>query len=241
VTYTDGTVQLENFEVDYPNADDSTKCIDLAGKILIHEISEAIANESVDICTLYGSEARAKPCRAVRRRIAREEKKSRLAKPSAYVNGSEASVLMDSGAINRNFVSNECCEKLKLPKYLLKEPITVTSIHGEEIATHVVVAKVALNSQGETADLQWVELVVIKNAPAEIIIGMPTLLKHAVFKTLSKHFNTGQSAGETLEKPGDAQRRTVSWKRVRTALTALGASKAQKRLFKKAHLSELQM
>ena len=78
-----------------------------------------------------------------------------------------------------------------------------------------------------------------KNAPADIIIGMPTLLKHAVFKTLSKHFNTGQSAGETLEKPGDAQRRTVSWKRVRTALTALGASKAQKRLFKKAHLSEL--
>jgi hypothetical protein len=146
---------------------------------------------------------------------------------------------MDSGAINRNFVSNECCEKLKLPKYLLKEPITVTSIHGEEIATHVVVAKVALNSQGETADLQWVELVVIKNAPADIIIGRPTLLKHAVFKTLSKHFNTGQSAGETLEKPGDAQRRTVSWKRVRTALTALGASKAQKRLFKKAHLSEL--
>ena len=41
VTYTDGTVQLENFEVDYPNADDSTKCIDLAGKILVHEISEA--------------------------------------------------------------------------------------------------------------------------------------------------------------------------------------------------------
>jgi hypothetical protein len=240
VTYPDGTVQMENFEVNTNSIpDDSTWCIDQEGNPMIHKISNTITNETIDICTLYGSEARAKPCRAERRRAARKEQRSKLAKPSAYVNEKEASVLMDSGAINRNFVSRECCERLKLPKYVLKEPIKVTSIHGEETATHVVVAKVELHSQGEVANLKWIELVVIKNAPTEIVIGMPTLLEHAVFKTLSRHFNTGQSAGGTLEKSGDAQRRTVSWKRVQSALTALGASKEQKRLYKKAHISEL--
>jgi hypothetical protein len=93
-------------------------------------------------------------------------------------------------------------------------------------------------SAGEEADLGKVELIVIKDAPADLIIGMPTLLEKRVFAQLTQHFNTGQPGGETREKPEGGQPRTVSWKRVRTALAALGASKVQRRAFK-ASLQEL--
>jgi hypothetical protein len=57
---------------------------------------------------------------------------------------------------------------------------------------------------------------------------------------LTQHFNTGgQWQGETPEKPSGGQHWTISWKRVKTALNVLGASKAQREAIRKAHISDL--
>ena len=142
----------------------------------IHSLSNDRPNETVNICTLYGSDqAGKKRCRAERRREARAVDKTNP-KPLAYVNGQVATVLLDSGAVDRNFITNECALKLNLTKLKLRYPITVTSIHGEEVATEVVIARTVITSHDQIADLTQVELIVIQKGPSEVIILMPTLL-----------------------------------------------------------------
>jgi hypothetical protein len=68
---------------------------------------------------------------------------------------------------------------------------------------------------------------------------MPTLVENRVFARLTRHFNTGRAEDETREKPSGGQHWTVSWKRVRSALNAIGVTKAQWHAVKRAHLSEL--
>jgi len=146
---------------------------------------------------------------------------------------------MDSGAVDRNFVTLSYVLKDNLITYDLTHPIFVTSIHGKEAATKVVIKDIKLIAGEETVDIKNVELIVIQDGPTDIIIGMPTLLENRVFARLTQHFNTGQTHSETPEKPSGGQHWTVSWKRVRTALNVLAASKAQREAIKKAHISEL--
>jgi cleavage and polyadenylation specificity factor subunit 1 len=217
-------------------------CTDLSGKLIKHHITNECSNEHCDISALFGSKE-PKPMklsRSQKRRAKRTAQPTDPGTPFAELhNGEQTSVLLDSGATERNFVTKMCCDRLNLNIYRLHHPIFVHSIHGIEEATEVARAQIKVHAQGEEADLKWVELVVIENAPADIIIGLPTLRDSRVFASLSRHFNTGQAAGETREKTDEGPRTPVSWKRVKVALTALGASKAQKRAFKKAHITEL--
>jgi hypothetical protein len=199
----------------------------------ILQIKKAQPNEEENISSLYSENAKS---RSQRRKTAKDDK------PHATINGQDVSVLLDSGAVNRNFISTHYIAnaKDKISMMKLKYPVKVTSIHGHEIATHCVIAEVDVEAQGETARLGKIEMIVITNAPADIIIGFPTLTDNKVFAKLARHFNTGRSHTDwTREKPCDAQRRTISWKRVNAALSALGVRKADRKAFKKIHVSEL--
>ena len=203
-------------------------------------ISNAHEHESIDLCAFFDSDLTSeKPCRAERRRTARDKLKAGP-KPKALIDGNEATVLLDTGAIDRNFITLNYVINNKLITHELLHPIYVTSIHGNETATKVVIEDITIKSGDEMVNLKDAELIVIQDGPADIIIGMPTLLENRVFTRHTRHFNTGQTQGEIPEKPSGGPHWTVSYKRVRTALNVLGASnKAQRAAIKKSHISEL--
>ena len=152
-----------------------------------------------------------------------------------FIDGGEGSILLDSGAVDRNFVTCEFVNKYNLTKYKLTYPIKVKSIHGTETTNDVVITDITIRVGDEAVDIKNVELLVINEGPTDIILGMPTMLEHRVLARLTQHLNTGgQTQGETPEKPSGGQHwTTVSCKRVKTALNVRGASKAQREAIKK--------
>jgi hypothetical protein len=87
-----------------------------------YHLTKEASNESVNICSLYDSDPRQpKPCRAGRRGRAKARPQANL-KPKAIINGEIISILLDSGSINRNFVTEECCNKLNMTKLKLTYP-----------------------------------------------------------------------------------------------------------------------
>jgi len=103
-----------------------------------YHLTKEASNETVNICSLYDSDPRQPtPCRAGRRGNAKVRRHANL-KPKAIINGISTSILLDSGSIHRNFVTEECCKKLNINKLKLAYPVLVTSIHGDETATEVV-------------------------------------------------------------------------------------------------------
>ena len=88
------------------------------------------------------------------------------------VDKEKLSLLLDSGCIGRDFISITCFEKLKLITYPIMHPIEVISIHGNETATKVVcIQNFQINYKDQQIIIPQVNLVVIKEAPTEIILG----------------------------------------------------------------------
>jgi Retroviral aspartyl protease len=211
-----------------------------------NNIDDSYEIETINISALYDSAKQDANDRAwqdsrAQRRRRKRKGMEEWSGPRANINSNEASTLLDSGAINRNFISQTCIQRLNLISNPMKNKIKVTSIHGHEIATHSVKLNVQINAYGESAELGEIEMVVLKETPAETVIGFPTLTENRVFSKLTRHFNTGGQGhtGWTRDSPDDAQRRKPSWKRVNAALSALGASKAERKQYKKIHISEL--
>jgi predicted aspartyl protease len=96
-------------------------------------LSRASRNERIDINALCGLSTR-----------------EGNGQPHANIKGKKLSVLLDSGAIGRDFITDECCKKLSLSIKKLLYPITVFSIHGEEIATEgVLLPNISITSYGK--------------------------------------------------------------------------------------------
>jgi hypothetical protein len=216
-------------------------CIDCSGQLMKHHIVDEKPDEVCDISALFGSEAPPQRLsRGQKRRAKREATAKATDKPYAEIhNGEQATVLMDSGAVGRNFVTRACCDRLNLNIYRLQYPIKINSIHGYEIATEVARAQVKIYAQGEEVDLKWVEMVVASNLPKDIVIGLYTLRDQRVFSRLSRFFNTGQADGETREKTDEGPRLPISRKRVKVALTALELVRRRRELSQKPALRSL--
>jgi hypothetical protein len=58
--------------------------------------------------------------------------------PHAEINSVMKTVLLECGAIGRDFITRECCNQLKLSTLRLLYPIRITSIHGEEMAKDAI-------------------------------------------------------------------------------------------------------
>ena len=108
-----------------------------------------------------------------------------------------ASLLLDSGCIGRDFITEECCKRLNAIKYKLKYPIEVTSIHGTEKATEVVqYGTITIEHEDQTVTIELLPLVVLKHGPTDIILGHNTLREHGVYNRLTRYFGKGTSVVE---------------------------------------------
>ena len=79
----------------------------------------------------------------------------------------------------------ECCNTLNLKRFKLTAPIIIKSIHGEELATEIAIHDIKIISGTEEADLTQVEMIVLQNRSADIIVGMLTMREHRVFSKLT--------------------------------------------------------
>ena len=144
-------------------------------------IPNASLHEVIDICSMY-SEYNAQEGKRGQRNIKEE-------KPYAEISKDKATVLLDSGCIGRDFITENACTKLKVNKYPLKFKIEVKSIHGTELATEVVMAsELKIKYKDQTVRLKQIPLVVIKEGPADIIVGHQTLREHNVYAQLNRYF-----------------------------------------------------
>ena len=124
----------------------------------------------------------------------------------ALLNKSETSVLLDSGAIGRDFITRACITRLRLNSQRLLYPIKIISIHGEENATERIhVQHLSIKSLGQEIKIPSIKLIVLKQGPADIIIGLETLRNNNVFGLLSRYFGTGGDVKSGLINPTGAQ------------------------------------
>ena len=122
----------------------------------------------------------------------------------ARVGDDQVDILLDSGCIGRDFISTQCCEKYNFHKYKLKYPITVKSIHGQEIATEVVnFNDFRIHCGEQYVTIPSIHLIVLREAPTDVIVGHETLREHAVYGRLTRHFGEISSTPEvTAVKEG---------------------------------------
>jgi hypothetical protein len=73
-------------------------------------------------------------------------------------------------------------------------PIEINSIHGTEISTEVVqIHNFQINYKDQKIVIPEVNLMVIENAPTDIILGHGSLKLYNVYGQLSRYFGTAHS------------------------------------------------
>ena len=86
------------------------------------------ANETVDLKSLFDSNpADNEPCRAKLRTVTKERARSRKPEAKAMINGNIGSILLDSGAVDRSFITYAFVSKYNLLKHKLAYKINVKS------------------------------------------------------------------------------------------------------------------
>jgi hypothetical protein len=124
----------------------------------------------------------------------------------ALLSKAETGILLDSGAIGRDFITRACITRLRLNSQRLLYPIKIISIHGEENATEGIhVQHLSIKSLGQEIKIPSIKLIVLKQGPADIIIGLETLRNNNVFGLLSRYFGTGGDVKSGLINPTGAQ------------------------------------
>ena len=87
--------------------------------------------------------------------------------------GKIATVLLDSGAIGRNFITASYCKLNKFELRKLPYPIKIISIHGNETSdTGIELHDLEVNALGQKAIIPKIQLILLKEGPADIIIGL---------------------------------------------------------------------
>ena len=70
------------------------------------------------------------------------------------IDGNIGNILLDSGAVDRNFVTNAFVNKYELLKCKLAYKINIKSIHGKEIATEAVITTIKIISGDEEVEIK---------------------------------------------------------------------------------------
>ena len=82
-------------------------------------------------------------------------------------------ILVDSGALNYNFITLSCVKKYKFSTYKLPKPLKTSSIHGLENNTECVYLNITLTYKGNSTTLPHRQLIILRNCPSfDIIIGL---------------------------------------------------------------------
>jgi len=158
-------------------------------------LENATTNEIIDLNSLFSEH---KAAEAARREANKQLKeKEKIYTPYISIGKTDqASLLLDSGCIGRDLISNECCIRLKLYKYPLMYPITVTSVHGNEIATEAVrLTNIKVRHEGQCVTVPEINLVVINKGPADIVMGHKSLRENNIYCKLNRYFGPAERLG----------------------------------------------
>ena len=168
----------------------------------------------------------------------------------AYHENKVARVLLDSGALGRNFVTTAYCNLNKLSLKTLSYNIRIKSIHGNETANHgIELPSLTVEADGEKVIIPKIQLIVLKDGPADIdiILGLETLRENNVFGKLSRYFGTGINAkGSLITSPedravgsGSGHERWPARKPDRTSIDALSTAGTPNLRYHTMHISEV--
>ena len=98
-------------------------------------------------------------------------------------------ILLDSGAINYNFISLDYVRKYKLRRFKLKQPIVTSSIHGNEENTHCVFLDIKLSHKNASCCIPNAQFIIINEcAQYELIIGLYDIRRHDLTGHLREYF-----------------------------------------------------
>ena len=171
-----------------------------------------------------------------------ELKNSNFQKTTTIINNNEASVLLDSGCIGRDFITNDCVEKFKMIKYKLFFPIQVKSIHDVEKATHgVTLLNFVLNYEEQAIVIPVVNLIIVKNLPTDIVMGHETLKENEVYKNLDRYFGKSIHAVDNPAVRVSGHDPKPAGKGYKPTLLSLSTKVeiGKQKVHKKVHVSEL--
>jgi len=211
------------------------------------ELYNASANETININSVFSEYAKRNALVAATDTepgtVVRNKRKNNIHNfnVSACADQKQMEVLLDSGCIGRDFVSHACCIKLNLVKQKLKYPIHISSIHGNEIATEVVILNnFILQCEDQEVTIPAVQLVVIETAPTDVIIGLITLREHEVFRRLTRYFGkTERVSGGLAVNSGRVPNEPACIEPM-TTCASLSTKRAQRHLASaRVHVSEL--
>ena len=105
-------------------------------------------------------------------------------------------ILVDSGALNYNFITQTCVNKYKFQSYKLPKPLKTSSIHGIETNTECVYLNITLIYRGQSITLPSTQLVIITDCPSfDIIIGLTDIRNY----NLTHHLRGFFTAQKDLE------------------------------------------
>ena len=116
--------------------------------------------------------------------------------------------LLDSGALEENFISSDIVKKLKLQTFNIHVPIYVMSVHGKECINKYVILSMNLTYKGERISLPPLKFLILDKGPAPITIGLPDIRRHDITNKLRAFFAPSMRMEEQKESPG--QRLDVS-------------------------------
>ena len=150
--------------------------------------------------------------------------------------------------IGRNFITKEYCKLNKLTLKNLPFNIRIKSIHGDELSTNgIELQDLEVHALGQKAIIPSIQLILLNEGPADIIIGLETLRYNNVFGKLSRYFGTETDAKGSLINTSED--RTVGngrcierWparKSDRTSIHALSTAGTPNLRYHTVHISDI--
>ena len=104
------------------------------------------------------------------------------------IEGIPATLLVDTGATEYNYISREFCLAHKLPQYELKYNINVQSVHGKSITKYYTIVNIEVITNYSLISLKHLPCIILDNCPRELIIGLPSISKHNLMHGLKSYF-----------------------------------------------------
>jgi hypothetical protein len=127
---------------------------------------------------------------------------------TAFISGHTLKTLLDTGALEENFISSEIVQQLKLKTFKIHMPIYVMSVHGKECINKYVILNMNLRYNEERVTLPSSKFLILDKGPAPITIGLPDIRRHDITNKLRAFFAPSMRMEEQKETPG--QRSDVS-------------------------------
>lgn len=129
------------------------------------------------------------------------------------VQGHNFTTLLDTGALQDNYISSRLINILKLKVYDVPCVTYVHSVHGEEIINNYVKFPIQLTSYRQgivKVKLPEIKFLVLKEGPTDITIGLQDIRKYNITETLKAFFTPDPAKGEQREETGQRSVSTLA-------------------------------